>query len=193
MSEAQMTARAAAAFTRILRDVTPDQFEAPTPCADYDVRRLINHLLFWGPSLEGAARKQSVPPAGQSEADVDLTGSDGAGALQAHVDGLVDAWSLPGAWDGLTWMGGPTRMPAALVGGMVVGELVVHGWDLARATGRPFTVDDDLLGYLRDEVAKIAEEGRAMGVFGPEVTVPATAPLLDQVLALTGRDPHWHH
>jgi uncharacterized protein (TIGR03086 family) len=74
---------------------------------------------------------------------------------------------------------------------MLVGEFVVHGWDLARAVGRPFALDDDLLGYLRDEVAKIAEEGRAMGVFGPEVTVPAAAPLLDQVLALTGRDPRW--
>jgi uncharacterized protein (TIGR03086 family) len=191
MSEAQMTARAAAAFAEVLRTVTPDRLEAPTPCADYDVRGLLNHLLFWGPCLEGAARKQSVPPAGPSEKDVDLTGTDWAASLQAQSDRLVAAWNPPGAWDGVTWMAGPTPMPAALVGGMLVGEFVVHGWDLARAVGRPFALDDDLLGYLRDEVAKIAEEGRAMGVFGPEVIVPATAPLLDQVLALTGRDPRW--
>jgi uncharacterized protein (TIGR03086 family) len=86
-------------------------------------------------------------------------------------------------------MGGPTDLPAALVGGMVVAELVVHGWDLARATGRQPAWDDDLLAYLYDEVAKTAEQGREMGVYGPEVAVPASASLLDRTLALTGRDP----
>jgi len=55
-------ARAAARFTEIVHNVKPDQLTNPTPCTDYDVRALLNHLLFWGPSLTGAARKELVPP-----------------------------------------------------------------------------------------------------------------------------------
>jgi uncharacterized protein (TIGR03086 family) len=184
-------ARAAAPMVEIVRNVKPDQLGARTPCAQYDVRKLINHLLFWGPSLEGAARKVSVPPPAEAETDVDLTEGDWAGALEAQVDRCVAAWMEPGAWEGVTHMGGPTELPAPLVGGMVVGELVVHGWDLARATGQRPAWDEELLGYVLDEVAKSAEFGRQMGVYGPEVDVPASSPTLDRVLGLTGRDPAW--
>jgi uncharacterized protein (TIGR03086 family) len=88
-------------------------------------------------------------------------------------------------------MGGPMELPASLVGGMVVGELVVHGWDLARATGKHPEWADDLLGYLHEEIAKSAEQGREMGVYGPEVAVPASSSTLDHVLGLTGRNPAW--
>jgi uncharacterized protein (TIGR03086 family) len=83
------------------------------------------------------------------------------------------------------------EMPARMVGDMVVGELVVHGWDLARATGQPFTLPDDLLAHVYDAVAETAEQGREMAVYGPEVPVPPDAPLLDRIVGLTGRDPAW--
>jgi uncharacterized protein (TIGR03086 family) len=191
MADRQLMARAAAPLPEIIRNVTPDQLGAPTPCAEFDVRRLVNHLLFWGPSLEGAARKETVPPPAGAETEVDLGEGDWAAALNAHVERTVTAWSRPAAWEGLTHMGGPMELPAALVGGMVAGEFVVHGWDLARATGQHPRWDDDLLAYLHEEVAKIAEQGREMGIFGPEVTVPPASSTMDRVLALTGRDPSW--
>jgi uncharacterized protein (TIGR03086 family) len=80
-------------------------------------------------------------------------------------------------------------MPAHMIGGMVLGELVVHGWDLARATGRHSAWNEELLGFLHQEVAKTAEMGREMGVYGPEVPVADTASTLDRTLALTGRNP----
>ncbi len=83
------------------------------------------------------------------------------------------------------------ELPASLIGGMVVGELVVHGWDLARATGQHFDLDDDVAAYTHDETAKNAQQGRDIGVYGPEVAVPATAPTLHRLLGLTGRDPGW--
>lgn len=190
MSETQFMARAAAPVVQVVREIKPDQLGSPTPCAEYDVRELVNHLLVWGPPQEGAARKEIVPPAG-SEADLDLTGGDWAGDLEAHIDRLVAAWSEPAAWTGVTHLGGPTEMPAALVGSMVAGELVVHGWDLARATGQHVEWDDDLVAHLLDEMGKTAELGREMGIFGPEVAVPATASTMDRLLALTGRDPGW--
>jgi uncharacterized protein (TIGR03086 family) len=191
MSNAQFIARAAAPLAEIIRSITPDQLGCRTPCAEYDVRELANHLLFWGPCLEGAARKESVPLPAETETDVDLIGGSLVTALEAHLDRIVAAWSLPGAWQGSTQLGGPMELPAPQIGGMVVAELVVHGWDLARATGQDLTLDDDLLEYLHEEVAKTAEQGREMGVYGPEATLPATAPLMDRILGLTGRDPGW--
>jgi uncharacterized protein (TIGR03086 family) len=191
MPDSEFVARAATPLVEIIRAVTPDQLGARTPCAEYDVRQLVNHLLFWGPSLEGAARKESVPPPASAEADVDLTEGDWANALDRHLSRTVAAWSDPGAWEGSTRMGGPTELPASLVGGMVVGELVVHGWDLARATGQHPTWDDDLLEYLHEEIAKSAEQGRAMKIYGPEVPVSASSSTLDRLLARTGRNPTW--
>jgi uncharacterized protein (TIGR03086 family) len=189
MSNASFVAAAATVLEEILGNIKPDQLEAPTPCRDRDVRAMLNHLLFWGPSLEGAARKEAVPPPAEDEADVDLTAGDWAAALGAQLDRITEAWSAPSAWEGSTRMGGPMELPAPLIGGMVVGELVVHGWDLARATGQRPEWDGDLLEYLLGEVAATAEQGREMGVYGPAVAVPETAPTLDRVLGLTGRDP----
>lgn len=187
----EFMALAATPFAEIVRNVHQDHLDAPTPCAEYDVRKLVNHILFWGPSLEGAARKETVPPPATVESDVDLADADWAASLLAHTDRIVDAWNEPGAWDGTTHMGGPMELPASMVGGMVVAELALHGWDLARATGQHPTWDDELLEYLCAEIAQYAEQGREMGVFGPEVVMPPAAAILDRTLGLTGRDPAW--
>ncbi|SHM86626.1 TIGR03086 family metal-binding protein [Cryptosporangium aurantiacum] len=175
----------------VIRGIRPDQLGAATPCSEYDVRALVNHLLFWGPSLVGAARKESVPPPAPSEQDADLTAGDWAKSLEAHLDELVTAWSTPDAWEGVTQMGGPMKLPAPMIGGMTLGELVVHGWDLGRATGQSPRWDDDVLRAIHDGAAATAEQGRQMGIYGPEVPVPADAPWLDRLLGLTGRDPAW--
>jgi uncharacterized protein (TIGR03086 family) len=82
-------------------------------------------------------------------------------------------------------------MPAELIGGMVVGELVVHGWDLAKAVGVVPLWPDDVLAFLHGAAAGMAQQARDMGIFGPEVPVPADAPVLDRIVAITGRDPGW--
>jgi uncharacterized protein (TIGR03086 family) len=191
MSDAALIARAATPMVEIIRNVKPDQWNAPTPCTEYDVRRLVNHLLFWGPALQAAARRESVPLAAATEQDVDLTDGDWAARLTAQVEGFVAAWGEPSAWEGTTTMGGPTEMPAAMVGGMVLGELVVHGWDLARATGQRPDWPQDVLAFTHRETGAMAEQARQMGIFGPEIPVPATDPVLHRMLGLTGRDPHW--
>ncbi|WP_218717305.1 TIGR03086 family metal-binding protein [Nocardia sp. MH4] len=189
MSETERVARAAEPLSKLLRTLTPDQLTAPTPCAEFDVRALLNHLLFWGPSLVGAASKAAVAPPAAAETEVDLTADDWSTALETQLGELAAAWRDPAAWQGTTRLGGPTELPASLVGGIVVGELIVHGWDLARALGTTVEWDDDLLDYVLDETAATADQGRAMGIYGPEIPVAADAPLLDRILGLTGRDP----
>lgn len=184
-------ATAAAPTMEIVRGIRADQLDAPTPCSEYDVHKLINHLLFWGPSLEGAAHKKPVTPPAESEQDVDLADGDWKGKVEAQTAGIVAAWSQPAAWEGTTQMGGPMELPASMIGAMVLGELVVHGWDLARATGQVPAWDDEILTRVLDEVEKTADQGREMGIYAAPVPVPDTAPVLDRILGLTGRDPDW--
>ncbi|MER7078088.1 TIGR03086 family protein [Saccharopolyspora kobensis] len=191
MSEAQHLNRAASAMVEIVEGVEPGHLTAPTPCTEYAVRDLLNHLLFWGPSLEGAARKETVPPPAPAESDVDLVVGDWKAAVVEQLDRMAQVWSAPGAWSGSTHMGGPDEMPGALVGSMVTIELVVHSWDLGKATGQSPRLDEALLDFAFGEVGKMAEQGRALGAFGAEVPVPDTAPLLDRLVALTGRNPDW--
>ncbi len=186
-----LPARAAEPLGAVIRTLAPSDLGARTPCAEYDLRALVNHLLFWGPSLAGAAARQEVPPPAAAEEDLDLTAGNWTAALQASLDRTVAAWSEPDAWVGVTRMGGPMELPAPMIGGMVLGELVVHGWDLARATGQSPLWDVDLLRHLQQDVAGSAEMGREMGIYGPAVPVPDTASTLDRVLGLTGREPHW--
>lgn len=191
MVDSRHVIAAAASLREIVDAIDDDALHAPTPCTDYDVRALVNHLLFWGPSLEGAARKQLVSPPAADETAVDLTVDEWRTAFETQLDRTTRAWSEPAAWDGVTRMGGPMELPATVIGAMLLGEFVVHGWDLARATGQQPAWADDLLEYLYDETAKTAEQGRQMGIYGPEVPVPADAPDLDRILGLTGRDPAW--
>jgi uncharacterized protein (TIGR03086 family) len=188
MSGDQLFKLAAEPVIDVIRGIEPGQLGAPTPCTEFDVRGLLNHLLFWGPSLEGAARKQSVPPPAAAESDVDFP-DDWQPRMIAHLEKLSASWSEPAAWQGTTHMGGPTEMPSSLVGGMVIGEIVVHACDLARATGQNPEWDEQVLQYVHKEVEAGAQQGRDMGVYGPEVPVPADAPTLHRILGLTGRDP----
>jgi uncharacterized protein (TIGR03086 family) len=182
---------AAGAMAAVVRTITDDQLTSKTPCTEYDVRALVNHLLFWGPSLAGGGRKESIAPPATAESDVDLTAGDWRGDLLAVLDTIASSWAPPAAWEGEASMGTPHLLPAPVLGDMIIGELAVHGWDLAVATGQRLDLPADLLAHLHDAVSVSAEQGREMGLFGPEVAVPADAPPLDRVLALTGRDPAW--
>ena len=175
----------------VARAITDDQLANKTPCTEYDVRALVNHLLFWGPSLAGAGRKESVSQPAAAEADADLAAGGWRGRLLALLDDITSSWARPSAWAGETSMGTPQTLPAAVMGAMIVGELAMHGWDLAVATGQRLELPAGLLAYLHDTMIAGVEQGREMGMYGPEVAVPADAPSLDRILALTGRDPAW--
>ena len=182
---------AAEAMAAVARTITDDQLANKTPCAEYDVRALVNHLLFWGPSLAGAGRKESVAQLAAAESDVDLAAGDWRGRLLALLDEITSSWAQPSAWEGETSMGTPHTLAAPVMGDMIVGELAVHGWDLAVATGQRLELPADLPAHLHDTMFAGVKQGRAMGLYGPQVAVPADAPTLDRILGLSGRDPAW--
>ncbi|KUN97901.1 hypothetical protein [Streptomyces resistomycificus] len=116
---------------------------------------------------------------------------DRAEAYAARSAETAAVRSDPRAWDGETTLTGSRPTPARFVGGILLGEWLLRGWDLAVATGQKPRTDDELAAVLYDDVAAKAETARQYGVFGPEVPVPASAPLFGRVLGLAGRDPSW--
>jgi uncharacterized protein (TIGR03086 family) len=191
MEMRELVKPAAESATRIVREIPPDRLTAPSPCPEWDVRGVINHLIFWTGRGATAARKEQ-PPQGPAE-DHDFTADgDWAELYAAKARESAEAWSEPAAWEGDTSLTG-TRpgMPAAIIGGMLFSEYILHGWDLAVATGRQVDFPDELVQAAYDHLVPTAEMGRQYEAFGAEVKVPESAPLLDRLLGLSGRDPQW--
>lgn len=178
---------AAGAALPVLRAVRDDQLGRPTPCAEYDVRALLNHLFQVVVAFQSLAAKKDV----DFSHTPDRLGAYGARWPDRFADEtarLVEAWAAPGAEDGLT---GGMRLPARTVGAMVLLDLTVHAWDLARATGLPYTPAAGCVAELRELAARMGPTARTMNVFAAPVPVPPGAGDLESLLAETGRDPHW--
>lgn len=180
--------RAAAAAIEVVRNVGRDRFGDPTPDSDWDVRTLLNHLIHWSAfASEQVARKQPT----LDGAEPDYAAGDFVVAFETQVHRAVRAWAAPGALDGMTAVGNGPAMPAEVVAGMFLGELTVHAWDLAKATGQDYQLPDDVAADLLGLVTGMAEMAREMKLFGAPVAVPDDATALDRALGLSGRDPAW--
>ena len=88
-------------------------------------------------------------------------------------------------------MAGGVRFPAEAAGLVALNEVQMHGWDLARATGQPYEVDDASAEAVLPIVTPTGDDSAREGMFGPPVDVPEDAPLFDRVLGLAGRNPNW--
>lgn len=185
-----LMARASEAATSVVRGVDPDRLDEPTPCQEMNVRALANHLILWtGSRAYTAGLKRQPEPL---EDDHDFTVEpDWADRYATRSAAAARVWSDPEAWAGETGLTGKGTMPAQFIGGLVLGEWLLHGWDLAAATGQTLTVDDELATALYENTASVAEMARQYKMFGPEVGVPESAPAVDRALALAGRDPRW--
>ena len=182
-------ASAAAESARIVGGVRSDQLSAATPCNDWDTRELLNHIILWTAySAERRARDEQVPDELMNK---DFVAEPGYAAdYAAQLDKAVAAWSDPAAWQrDLNVMGAAT--PAADVAALLIAEMVLHGWDAAKASGQRYTARDDVAATVLAAVEANAELFRKYQGFADAVPVPASASALDRALAQSGRDPAW--
>ncbi|MFC9466613.1 TIGR03086 family metal-binding protein [Streptomyces coelicoflavus] len=179
-------------LARLADGVRDDRLADPTPCPDLAVRNLLGHLTGLAVAFRDAARKDLGPTTDTSpEASVPDIGPGWREELAGVLGELAEAWRAPEAWTGMTRAGG-IDLPGEVAGAVVADELVIHGWDLARATGQEYAPDTAALRAAYGLLASAAEESdRDQGMFGPVVAVPADAPLLERAVGLSGRDPGW--
>lgn len=184
---------AADQLARLIEGVPDHLLKAPTPCADLPVEGLVDHIGGFAMAFVAAAKKDLGELTSQAPASGSVDLEPGwRERIAADLRSLADAWDDPAAWDGMTQAGG-VDLPGEVGGRVALDELVVHGWDLARATGQRYECDD---ASVREVVATVEQfrggnDGDLPGLFGPVVPVPTDAPPLDRLLGMTGRDPGW--
>jgi uncharacterized protein (TIGR03086 family) len=174
--------------------VGPGRWAAPTPCAEYDVRTLVDHLAWAAVLSRSAAVREPLEHDWSTPAPppflAGLPESGWAAALARELRRAAEAWAAPEAWQGETVLG-TTAMPAEVVGPMMLAEFALHGWDVARAVGAAWDVPAEVGEATLAAVEGMAGMGREGGWYGPEVPVLADAPAFDRALGLSGRDPAW--
>src|SRR6266567_1593805 len=178
----------------LVSSVPDDLLDAPTPCPEYTLGDLVEHVGGAASAFAGAAVKDLGDATSQGPSgDSSRLSHDWRSRIPRDLTALADAWRDPDAWTGMTKAGG-VDLPGDVAGLVALDELVIHGWDVARATGQPYEVDAASVEAVHGFVAQFSEPGMEearAGLFGPVVEVPENAPLLDRVIGLTGRDPGW--
>jgi uncharacterized protein (TIGR03086 family) len=172
----------------IIEAIPEDASQHPTPCGDWSVRELADHLLRG--NLNAVAVLNAVPPPDRSE---DVLTDDWAATQRRSIAGLVAGFTPPGTLAKLY------RAPAGEVPGDVLltlrsVEQTVHGWDLARATGQSVAALNEPAAALYEPSAVLLERlggRRPNPPFAPSVTVHENSQPIDRLVALLGRDPLW--
>jgi uncharacterized protein (TIGR03086 family) len=169
--------RAQEVFGAVLANVKSDQLGDPSPCAGWDVKALIDHVITGNQWV--VARAGGQP----SELPDDL--------IAAHQQSAANAQAVFAAPDGLTRMFELPfgTIPGAAFIGLRTSDALTHAWDLAKATGQPTDLDPELAAEaLEASRARLNPEFRGPGrPFGPEQPCPEGRPLADQLAAFLGR------
>jgi uncharacterized protein (TIGR03086 family) len=153
-----------------------EKLDAPTPCEDWNVATLMNHMLDTQRYFVGAARGEDASP--PSPNPPELLGDDPVADFDAARAKMVGAYRAPGVIEKT----GPSL-------GIAFSDLLLHGWDLAKATAQDTTMPEGLPAAAFDMIHGRFTDDQRKGVFKPEVKVAANASAQDKLLAYTGRDP----
>ncbi len=169
---------ALAVIQPVLRNLTADDQPKATPCEEFTCHELAEHLMTSIAQLGGMAGGTiEDPKEGSLENRVSVMADQAITAWRAvDLDGTV-----PGP--------GGREAPAAYLASILPIELLLHGWDLAQASGQRLHVSDEVVTYVHGLADGLVPDGRRRGSFGPEVTPAADASAMDRLAAFTGRTP----
>jgi uncharacterized protein (TIGR03086 family) len=163
--------------------VTTTDLAKATPCSEFDVRGLLNHMIGGLGMLTTAASggKAAIP-------DGDQFDSDPGASYRERREGLLAALRSPGALEH-EWEMPFGAMAAQMMAGIAFMEHLTHGWDVAKATGQATDMPTELVTECMELVTPMDAMLRTPGVCGPAVVVPEDAPLQDRLVAFMGRTP----
>jgi uncharacterized protein (TIGR03086 family) len=175
---------------QLVSGIGDDQWELPTACTEWKVRDLVNHLVGGNQMFVGILRGEPFPSADQVKAmrSADYLGDDPAAAYRTEARALLDAFSQPRVME-QTFPSAIGVVPGIAVVHLRVTELLVHGWDIAQATGQPALLPADLAELeLHFTQAKLSDVPPERKPFGPPQPVADDAPAIDRLVALLGRE-----
>jgi uncharacterized protein (TIGR03086 family) len=173
---------------RVVDGIEPSQLSAPTPCSEWDVRALVNHITGGATMFAVCVEEGSIADERLMELIAgDNLGDDFKGAFDAAAAHAVAAFEAPGAADKMVKL--PFgEMPAGVAMNLAIFDVTVHALDLATATGQSTDLDPEVLATaLAIGQLGISPDMRGTGLFDAEVAVPDSAPLPDRILAFAGR------
>jgi uncharacterized protein (TIGR03086 family) len=179
--------RALEEFGRRVHAVGPDQWGCPTPCKDWEVRNLVNHLVseqLWVPPLLAGKR---IDDLGDGFAAGDLLGSDPVAAWDAAAAAAQAAFAQAGALERTVHLSYADR-PAEEYAREMIFDLVVHSWDLARGISADDSLDPDLVEAVYSSIEPETDLASS-GLFDEPVPVPADSDEQTKLIAFTGRQP----
>ncbi|MGH3322749.1 MAG: TIGR03086 family metal-binding protein [Streptosporangiaceae bacterium] len=178
----------------LIATITDEQLRARTPCPQYTLSDLLDHVDGLAQAFTNAATKE-VPEGGGPSPSGDGSGLEGGWRtrIPERLLAMAGAWGDPNAWEGATAAGG-VELPGEIAGLVALNETMVHGWDIARATGQAYDVDPEQAEQCIRVMGPQPGEERPVGddvPFGRPVEVPGDASVLDRLVATMGRDPSW--
>jgi uncharacterized protein (TIGR03086 family) len=173
-------------LTPLVEGTRADQLGNPTPCSDWSVRDLLNHVIGGGHMFASGLRGDALP---SGDGPTDLVGDDHRAAFRTSIDGFSSALADTNDLDKPVSLPFGT-LPTVAALQLAAGDLLVHSWDLAQATGQPFDPPADFVeaSYGFFQMA-VNDDLRAAGLFGPPLEVSSDAAPLTKLLAHSGRRP----
>jgi len=177
--------RATEGFGRHVHSVRDDQWHDPTPCTEWDVRMLVNHVTveqLWVPPLVGGGTVAEIG----DRFDGDRLGDDPVATWDAAQRASGTAFGDAGELDGTVSLSSGVRPTADYCWEMTT-DALVHSWDLARGIGADETLDAELVELVYERTLPFAAELQKTGLFAPPVPVADDAPTQTKMLALFGR------
>jgi uncharacterized protein (TIGR03086 family) len=183
---AELLSQGFASTGKILAGVSSDQLDAPTPCASWTVRDLVNHIV-GGTTFFAVTAETGAAPTGEAS---DFTTGDYVSRFKEGAARAVQAFEAKGAMEKMMKL--PfAELPGSAFVNIATVDTFTHGWDLARATGQSTDLNPELAaqllaiaqGFLPDALR--GPDGQAP--FGPKVEPAAGACPADQLAAFLGR------
>lgn len=181
MDPADLYRRSSDYAASVLGNVRADQLGDPTPCEDWNVQALVGHMVGSNQFFAASARGEA-PPQGDPVID------DAVAAYRESAAAVLEAYGAPGVYDQM--MATPTgEMPGAVLYSIAASEQLLHGWDLAKATGQDTALDPELAVAFDQMIRPNIDNAVEGGFYGPSVQVDDGASAGDKLVALVGRRP----
>ncbi len=181
----QLYARAMESTQRYLAGVRDDQWITPTPCREWNVGEIVNHVVsenLWAAELFQGKTIQEVG----NRLEGDLVGDDEIGAYTRSVAVAKAAVEAPGAMEATCHLSYGDETGAEYARQLFM-DILVHGWDIGKATGQDARLDPDLVAACLPLAERLTAQWRSSGLFGEKLEVAADADPQTKLLALVGR------